>query len=642
MSFKSLFRKKKVQDILDQVEKDCLADGHESLGKHLTVRDLAAFGIAAIIGAGIFSTIGKASADGGPAVIFLFLFTAIACGFAAFAYAEFSSMVPVSGSAYTYSYVAFGELIAWIIGWALIMEYGIGNITVAISWSDYFTGLLESGGLHLPQWVQMDYLTASKGFDQASSLMLSGKTFENLDSNIQAAYTAWTTSPHIGPLHIIADLPALMIIIFITWLVYRGMKESRNAANLMVLIKLCIILLVIAVGVFYVDTDNWDPFAPNGISGVLKGVSAVFFAYIGFDAISTTAEECTNPQRDLPRGMMWAIIICTVLYIIIALVLTGMVSYTELNVGDPLAFVFQKLNLKWLSGIIAVSAVVAMASVLLVFQMGQPRIWMSMSRDGLLPKRFSKIHPRYKTPSFATIVVGFVVAVPSLFMNLTMVTDLCSIGTLFAFVLVCAGVLVLQNKKDIPRGKFKTPYVNAKFIMPILLVVAIIVSFTYNKESTISFLTNEKQLNDATTIVTSLDAGQISNIKAHLIQTDSTAFFANNADVETYMNSLENSKFTMLINELPINEDLKYESGISLFKHKIPMWIFIIISFALAVWAFRANLSLIPLLGLICCLYMMAELGVSNWIGFGIWLLIGLVVYFVYGRKNSKLIIKNN
>jgi len=370
MNFTNLFRKKSVTDILKQVEKNGADDGHGALGKHLGVRDLTAFGIAAIVGAGIFSTIGKASADGGPAVIFLFLFTAIACGFAAFAYAEFASMVPVSGSAYTYSYVAFGELIAWIIGWALIMEYAIGNITVAISWSDYFSGLLQSMGVHLPQWIQMDYLSASKGFDEATKLMQSGKAFQNLDAVTQDAYTAWTTSPAIGSLHLIADIPALFIIVAITALVYRGMKESKNASNLMVVVKLCIILLVIAVGVFYVDVKNWSPFAPHGIPGILKGVSAVFFAYIGFDAISTTAEECKNPQRDLPRGMMWAIIICTILYIVIALILTGMVSYEELNVGDPLAFVFEKLNLKWMSGIIAVSAVIAMASVLLVFKWG--------------------------------------------------------------------------------------------------------------------------------------------------------------------------------------------------------------------------------------------------------------------------------
>jgi APA family basic amino acid/polyamine antiporter len=636
MKFSTLFRKKNVSDILKQVEKN-EADGHNSLGKHLGVRDLTGFGIAAIIGAGIFSTIGKASFDGGPGVIFLFLFTAVACGFAAFAYAEFASMVPVSGSAYTYSYVAFGEIIAWIIGWALIMEYGIGNITVAISWSDYFTGLLANMGIHLPQWVQMDYLTASNGFHEATKLIESGKTFENLTAGMQAAYTAWTTSPTIGSLHIIADLPALFIIIVITALVYRGMKESRNASNLMVIIKLCIILLVIAVGVFYVDTDNWSPFAPNGIAGILKGVSAVFFAYIGFDAISTTAEECKDPQRDLPRGMMWAIIICTVLYVIIALILTGMVNYSELSVGDPLAFVFDKLNLKWMSGIIAVSAVVAMASVLLVFQMGQPRIWMSMSRDGLLPKAFAKIHPKFKTPSFATIVTGFVVAVPALFLNLTMVTDLCSIGTLFAFVLVCAGVLVLQNKPDIQRGKFKTPYINSKYIMPVLLVLAVVLSFNYNKEATIAFITNQQKINDASTLVSSLGKEEIVKVKEYIEQTDNELFNQTGMDVIAYMNTFEGESYITLLESLPISNDFKYESGWNLFKHKIPMWTFILISIGLAVWAFRQNLSLIPLLGLICCLYMMAELGVSNWIGFGIWLFVGLIIYFGYSYKKSRL-----
>jgi len=641
MAFIDLFRKKTVQDILKQVEKN-ESDGHNALGKHLTTRDLTAFGIAAIVGAGIFSTIGKASADGGPAVIFLFLFTALACGFAAFAYAEFASMVPVSGSAYTYSYVAFGEIIAWIIGWALIMEYAIGNITVAISWSDYFTGLLGNLGVHLPQYIQMDYLTASNGFKDATALMQSGKSFENLSSGLKDAYAAWTTAPTIGSFHLVADLPALFIIVLITALVYRGMKESRNASNLMVVVKLCIILLVIAVGIFYVDTDNWQPFAPNGVSGVLKGVSAVFFAYIGFDAISTTAEECKNPQRDLPRGMMWAIIICTVLYIIIALVLTGMVSYTQLNVGDPLAFVFETLNMKWMSGIIAVSAVVAMASVLLVFQMGQPRIWMSMSRDGLLPKRFSKVHPNFKTPSYATIVTGFVVAIPALFLNLTMVTDLCSIGTLFAFVLVCAGVLVLQNKPDIPRGKFKTPYINSKYIVPVLLVAGLTFAFTYNKQATIDFLTNEDQINPPETIVTSLSERQSKEIYGFLIAKDlsNTAISDMEALLSKY--NTDEATYKSVIDSLPLDYDLKYESGFSLFKHKIPMWIFLIVLLGLTVWSFRQNLSLIPLLGLVSCLYMMAELSVWNWIYFTIWLMIGLVIYFSFSRKNSKLNLKES
>jgi hypothetical protein len=414
------------------------------------------------------------------------------------------------------------------------------------------------------------------------------------------------------------------------------MKESRNASNLMVVIKLCIILLVIAVGVFYVDTANWHPFTPNGVGGILKGVSAVFFAYIGFDAISTTAEECKDPQRDLPRGMMWAIIICTILYVVIALVLTGMVNYADLNVGDPLAFVFDKLNLKWMSGIIAVSAVVAMASVLLVFQMGQPRIWMSMSRDGLLPKRFSRVHPKYHTPSYATIVTGFVVAIPALFLNLTMVTDLCSIGTLFAFVLVCAGVLVLQNKPDIPRGKFKTPYVNSKFVFPILILIGIGIAFTVNKQSTLDFLTNEKQINTPADIVTSLSKEDSKKVYDYLVTLNKEV---NTEDIEKLLSEFSQNEDTykQVVDNMPIDNSLKYENGFGLFKHKIPMWIFLISLLCFAVWSWRENLSLIPLLGLVSCLYMMAELSIWNWIYFTCWLLIGLTIYFGFSHKNSKL-----
>jgi APA family basic amino acid/polyamine antiporter len=574
MSENSLFRKKTVAAIMAQVQANEASAEGQSLHKHLKMRDLIAFGIAAIIGAGIFSTIGQASAQGGPAVIFLFLFTALASGFAAFAYAEFASMVPVAGSAYTYSYVAFGELIAWIIGWALIMEYAIGNITVAISWSDYLTTMLEQihiealniNGIHLPAWMQMDYLSASKGYHEAQHLMARGSELATLSPTLQDAFQAWMSAPRIGSFHLVLDIPALFIIVLITWLVYRGIKESRNASNAMVIIKLAVILLVIAVGVFYIDMKNWSPFAPEGMSGVLKGVSAVFFAYIGFDAISTTAEECENPQRDLPRGMMWAIIICTVLYIIIALVLTGIVPYHQLGVGEPLAYVFERINMPKMTFIISMSAVVAMASVLLVFQMGQPRIWLSMSRDGLLPKRFSKIHPKYKTPSFATIVVGFVVAIPALFMNLTMVTDLCSIGTLFAFVLVCGGVLVLQNKPDVPRGSFKTPYLNAGFVLPILFLGALVYFYQ-------------------------------SNELFHYLQFKSWTDFG----------------------------------------HKIPSLIFWIFTIFLTVVSIPKKLSLIPTLGLLSCLYMMSEIPLQNWIYFGIWLVLGLVIYFGYSRKHSQL-----
>lgn len=643
--FEKLFRKKSITKILADAEKG-YGDHGSSLHKTLGVRDLTAFGIAAIIGAGIFSTIGKASADGGPAVIFLFIFTAVACSFAAFAYAEFASMVPVSGSAYTYSYVAFGELVAWIIGWSLIMEYAIGNITVAISWSDYFTGLLSSiripalhiNGINLPDWMTMDYLTAYNAHIHSDALINAGKSYADIDDITRIANNAWNTAPQIGGFHLVADLPALGIIIFITWLVYRGMKESKNASNAMVIVKLAVILLVLSVGIFYVDTSNWNPFAPNGVSGVLKGVSAVFFAYIGFDAISTTAEECKNPQRDLPKAMMWAIIICTVLYVAIALVLTGIVNYNLLAVGDPLAFVFDQIDLKLMSGIIAVSAVFAMASVLLVFQMGQPRIWMSMSRDGLLPKAFSRIHPVYKTPSFATIVVGFVVAVPSLFMNLTIVTDLCSIGTLFAFVLVCTGVLVLQNKPDIQRGKFKIPYANSKYIIPVAFIAAVIFSLNFYKAETTAFIFNKPKIYEPVTFLTSLDDTELAavkrEIKANQVKLHQTG---ESNDAELYLNNLSAEQYEQFMNSSELGNERKYESGFSLFKHKIPMWIFLIICVVITYYCITKNLSLIPVLGLVSCLYMMCELGISNWIGFGIWLIIGLIVYFLYGYKHSRL-----
>lgn len=640
----TLFRKKSITKILQDAENGNGEHGH-SLKRSLGVRDLTTFGIAAIIGAGIFSTIGKASADGGPAVIFLFIFTAIACSFAAFAYAEFASMVPVSGSAYTYSYVAFGELIAWIMGWSLIMEYSIGNITVAISWSDYFTSLLSSihipplgiEGIHLPDWMTMDYLSAYNGHKQAEALVSAGKELSNLDDATRIANNAWITAPKIGNFHIVADLPALGIIVFITWLVYRGMKESRNASNAMVIVKMAVILLVLAVGVFYIDTDNWDPFAPNGITGVLKGVSAVFFAYIGFDAISTTAEECKDPQRDLPRGMMWSIVICTILYVAIALVLTGIVSYDKLAVGDPLAFVFEQINLKVMSGIIAVSAVFAMASVLLVFQMGQPRIWMSMSRDGLLPKKFATIHPKYKTPSFATIVVGFVVAIPSLFMNLTTVTDLCSIGTLFAFIVVCAGVLVLQNRPGVQRGKFRIPYVNSKYVIPVLLVGGLIMAFTQFEEETNAFFYNTPVNVAPIELITNANETELSTIKEDIVAFSKNTVDINTLDAEHYLSSLSGSEYHSFIEQSNISESSKISSGWDLFKHKIPMWIFLFVCVIITYYSITKNLSLIPVLGLLSCFYMMCELGLSNWIGFGIWLLIGLVIYFLYGYKHSKL-----
>ncbi|GAA4431333.1 hypothetical protein GCM10023188_18760 [Pontibacter saemangeumensis] len=569
-TLRKLTRRKSITDLQADYDRDGHIQG-TGLVRTLRLKDLVSFGIAAIIGAGIFGTIGNASAAGGPGVALLFIFTAIACGFSALCYAQFASSIPVSGSAYTYAYASFGELVAWIIGWDLLMEYAIGNIAVAISWSDYFTAVLRGVGLGMPEYLTMDYLSATRGYEAAQGMLAKGQAFATLPAGMQQAYTAWQQAPALGSVRLVADLPALGITVLITYLVYIGIRESKRTANLLVLLKLVVLLLVIAVGAFYVDTDNWTPFAPNGFTGILKGVSAVFFAYIGFDAISTTAEECENPQRDLPRAMVFSLIICTVLYVVLALVLTGMVPYGELAVGDPLAFVFSRVNLDFIAGIVAVSAIIAMASVLLVFQYGQPRIWMSMSRDGLLPGAFSRIHPKHKTPYFATIVTGVVVAVPALFMNLTEVTDLTSIGTLFAFVLVCGGILVLDQRQaaSAPNRGFRVPYINGKFTLPMVVFAAAALLFIYNGQAVASFFSTE--------------------------------------------------------------------GGWTVFRHKLPLYGFLLVVAVMTVLTFTRNLSLIPVLGLLTNLYLMSELGITNWSRFLAWLALGLVIYFAYGYRNSKL-----
>lgn len=581
----SLFRRKSIAAILANPPAD--ADGHGAAGgglaRHLTVRDLTGLGIAAIIGAGIFSTIGQASLNGGPAVSLLFVFTAVACAFSALCYAQFAATIPVSGSAYTYAYTSFGELAAWIIGWALIMEYAVGNIVVAISWSDYFTGLLDGVGLHLPRWLTMGTQSAHNGYQAVMSLMQAGQPLAAASPAQLEAYYAWAQAPELlSGYRLVVDLPAFLITVAITALVYVGIKESKNASNLLVILKLIIVAVVIVVGAFYVKPANWSPFAPNGLGGVLKGVSAVFFAYIGFDAISTTAEECKNPQRDLPRAMMFALIICTLLYVVITLVLTGMVSYKELGVGDPLSFVFAKVGLSKLSALVAVSAVFAMASVLLVFQLGQPRIWLTMSRDGLLPPVFAKVHPKFHTPSFSTIITGIFVGVPALFLNMDLVVDLTSIGTLFAFALVCGGILILDpyGKSD---ARFRVPYLNGRWLILVVLVAAIYLIKTYNVEGNQEFW---------------LDA---SGQHGWLVADELTG---------------------------------KVTGG---FAHQIPTIVFLLASLALVVVTFQKKLSLLPVLGLLTNLYLMTQLGINNWTMFLIWLLIGLAIYFGYGYKHSKL-----
>ena len=425
----NIFRKKNLQDLNGEVSLHAGPEGSTGLHRVLNVRDLTLMGVAAVIGGGIFSTIGSAAYNGGPGVILLFVITAITCGFTALCYAEFASRIPVAGSAYTYSYVSFGEVVAWIIGWALILEYAIGNIVVAISWSAYFNNILSAMGLNLPKWLTVGYQTASNIHDAA------------LAAGADVSGLVYTNAPRILGIPFIINLPAFVIVALISMLAYIGIQESKRTANAMVMIKIVVLVLIAVVGFWFIfsngTTSNWTPFLPNGMGGVLKGVSAVFFAYIGFDAISTTAEECANPQRDLPKGMIYSLIICTVIYIVIALVITGLVNYSEFaNVSDPLAFVFERINMQKFGFFISVSAVIAATSVLLIFQIGQPRIWMAMSRDGLLPKAFGKVNKKYHTPGFSTIVAGILVAGLVLFIDDKLVTDLTSIGTLFAFVLV--------------------------------------------------------------------------------------------------------------------------------------------------------------------------------------------------------------
>ena len=464
----SLFRKKSINEVVVDEDEIVHSEHPAGLKKVLGVRDLTFMGIAAIVGAGIFSTVGTAAYNGGPGIVFLFLITAITCGFSALCYAEFASRIPIAGSAYTYAYVSFGEIVAWIIGWALILEYAIGNIVVAISWSGYFNNLLVGLGIHLPEWLLTDPFTASKGVEEAAKAL---QLHQTITEDMQMAVQAMNSAPSFFGFHFIINLPAFIIVVLITVLAYVGIKESKKSTNFMVMFKIVVILLVIVLGFFYVKPANWNPFLPKGFTGVLSGVSAVFFAYIGFDAISTTAEECKNPQRDLPKGMIYSLIISTVLYVLVALVLTGMVNFSELNVSDPLAFVFKRLNLGWIEYFISISAVVATTSVLLVFQIGQPRIWMSMSRDGLLPPAFARVHKKFHTPAFATIITGLFVGIPSLILPINLMTDLTSIGTLFAFVLVSFGVLMLPKLTENGKQKFKLPYINSKYILPIFLLL---------------------------------------------------------------------------------------------------------------------------------------------------------------------------
>jgi APA family basic amino acid/polyamine antiporter len=439
---RSLFRVKKVSDLV--------ADGERSgLTRALTTWDLTALGIGAVIGAGIFGSIGTAAvgevtASGevirygaGPALVLSFLLLGGVCALAGLCYAEMTSMIPVAGSAYTYSYATLGEFVAWIIGWDLILEYAVGNVAVAISWSNYFTSFLRAAfGVEVPFWLCHSIRDVHASYpDQLSSL------------------------PHLYGIPIAINIPAIVIVALITYVLVIGVKESARVNNAMVILKLAVLALFIGVGYFYINRDNYTPFAPNGWTGIHHGAAIVFFAYIGFDSVSTAAEETKNPQRSMPLGILLSLGICTVIYCIVGLVATGIVPYAQLKGSDPLARAFELAGITWGQALISLGAIISMSAVLLVFQLGQPRIFFSMSRDGLLPQWFSKIHPRYKTPHVTTILTGIVVGIAATIMDDDETYDLTNIGTLFAFLVVCLGVLALRLRDpDRPRP-FRVPFV---------------------------------------------------------------------------------------------------------------------------------------------------------------------------------------
>jgi APA family basic amino acid/polyamine antiporter len=448
---RQIFRTKAIDDLIA----DTQVEGRQ-LKRALGPINLIALGIGAIIGAGIFATIGTAAAGdhqrpgAGPALILSFVLTALVCTLTALCYAEFAAMVPVSGSAYTYAYATLGELVAWIIGWDLILEYAIGNVGVAISWANYFYTWLETMGIHLPRWLAIDYGTAMARMPEVVA-----------------------QAPHVFGIPIVCNLLAFAIVMVITVVLVWGIRESANFNFIMEAIKLVVLGFFLTVSFSYVDPANWHPFVPNGFSGVAAGAAVVFFAYIGFDAISTTAEETRDPQRNMPIGIIGSLVICTVVYIAVAAVFTGLISYEDIKrtlaseQAEPLTLAMKHVQMpNWMVGVVAFGSVVAHTAVLLVFQMGQPRIFFAMARDGLLPQSFAKVHPRFGTPYVTTILTGLVVGVTASFTSLDAMVDLTNIGTLFAFILVCIGITILRVKDpDRPRS-FRVPF--GPYVVPVL------------------------------------------------------------------------------------------------------------------------------------------------------------------------------
>jgi len=539
----SLFRTKSIAQVLGEPPEE-----GTGLKRVLGAKDLVALGIGAIIGAGIFATTGTAAAGGGghigagPAVVLSYILVAIACGFCALCYAEFASSVPIAGSAYTYAYVSLGELAAWIIGWDLILEYAVGNVAVAISWSDYFKSFLKGFNVHLS-----DSLTTPTAVS-----MQNGHGFA-------------------------MNLPALLIVAFMTVLLVRGVKESINFNNFVVLVKLLVLAVFIGIGFQFVDPGNWSDFAPNGWKGIHGAASIIFFAYIGFDAVSTAAEETENPARNLPIGMIGSLVICTLLYVAVSAIMTGLAPYTALGTADPMATALEvarsrpglsesKLSMLEMSHfVVTLGAVFSLTAVLLVFQMGQPRIFFSMARDGLLPRFFSKVHPRYQTPHVTTILTGIFVAAGASFFDIAVIIDLCNIGTLFAFVVVCASVLLLRYRDGHRSGNTNRPY----------------------------------GLSAGITLVLALGLGYWGLRSTHL------------GDQLTAMVCAPICLWVGLaFRNLPQAPARPFNTPFA---------------------------PLLPILGIVTCVWLMMASPVVTWIRFFLWLVAGLVIYAVYGYHNSQL-----
>jgi basic amino acid/polyamine antiporter, APA family len=454
------FRRKSLDRLVSET-----AEPRHQLRRALGPVQLTLLGVGAIVGAGIFSTVGTAAAGGaghlgaGPALVISFLIVAVACGFAALCYAEFASMVPVSGSAYTYAYATLGELAAWLIGWDLILEYAISNAAVAVSWSAYFQTLLAAFHLHVPAWLGTDYRSALQAAAQVAAAQAAHLAPASLDPSVLRDAQALQQSPHLFGLPIVFNLPAFAIVAFITWVVLTGIRETARLNASLVVTKLAIVVFFLVLGSMYVRPENWVPFAPNGLKGISSASAIIFFAYIGFDAVSTASEEARNPQRDMPIGILASLVICTVIYVAVAVVLTGMAKWSTLGNAEPLAYAFSSLGMNWTASIIALGAVIATTSALVPYQAGQPRIFFSMGRDGLLPPWAAKVHPRFRTPHVATIITGIVVAVCSSLANINELVELTNIGTLFAFVLVAAGIILLRRLEPARPRPFRVPLV---------------------------------------------------------------------------------------------------------------------------------------------------------------------------------------